>query len=55
MKITAEQELEKLDELYVANNPVLTHINIATRINHLFNVIYPTVDKNLNRLKKEKN
>ena len=41
--MTPQEELELLDKLYVANDPLLTHINIANRIGELLDIISPII------------
>jgi len=41
--MTPQEELEVLDDLYVANDPLLTHINIANRIGELLNIVSPII------------
>lgn len=39
--MTPQEELELLDELYVANDPIATHSSIATRIGQLLDIVSP--------------
>ena len=42
--MTPQEELELLDELYVANDPLLTHINVANRIKELLDIVLPIIN-----------
>lgn len=39
-----QEELELLDELYVANDPLLTHINVSNRIKELLDIVSPIIN-----------
>lgn len=39
--MTPQEELEMLDNLYVADSPYDTQLNIATRIGELLNLVNP--------------
>jgi hypothetical protein len=39
--MTPQEELESLDELYVADSPYDTQLNIATRIGELLGIVSP--------------
>ena len=39
--MTPQEELQLLDDLYVANSPHDTQLNIATRIGELLDIVLP--------------
>ena len=41
--MTPQEELEALDNLYVANDPLLTHINVSNRIKELLDIVSPII------------